>query len=319
MAFRCVIFGAAEAASGGPVGWVSDILTAAGLCGRRGEPSDGRVQFPRAFRMRTGSACEQDNAVIRIRYKDFSAGTHNITGLHGVARRGARGVTVYLVPGLNVRQRRAVLRRLRQEASRGFGPPLPLLALVLALCADRVRTTSGTAAALIRLHPAVTLLPGAFVAAVMTLFVLASAGRSVDFIPGPRGGGLALSQAGDVGQISRVQASPVQDRQLFAVDSPGPARGDHGRDRNDDDTYDRNLRHLRHLRHLRQLRQLRRRPAAWPREARPREAGPRRGREGNGQGAQQGEERSRQQRQWQRWQRHGGPAGGSRWAAVPRV
>jgi hypothetical protein len=166
--------------------------------------------------------------VIRIRYKEFSAGTHNITGLHGVARRGARGVTVYLVPGLNVRERRAVLRRLRQEASRGFGPPLPLLALVLALCADRVRTTSGTTAALIRLHPAVTLLPGAFVAAVMTLFVLASAGRPVDFIPGPQGGGLALSQAGGVGGavlIGRAQASPAQDRQLFVVDNLGPAQG----------------------------------------------------------------------------------------------
>ena len=166
--------------------------------------------------------------MIRIRYKDFSAGTHNITGLHGVARRGARGVTVYLVPGLNVRERRAVLRRLRQEASRGFGPPLPLLALVLAVCADRVRTTSGTAAALIRLHPAVTLLPGAFVAAVMTLFVVASASRSVDFIPGPQGGGLALSQAGGVGEaglIGRAQASPTEDMQLFTVDNRGPARG----------------------------------------------------------------------------------------------
>ena len=143
---------------------------------------------------------ERDNAVIRIRYRDFSAGTHNITGLHGVARRGARGVTVYLVPGLTVRERRAVLRRLRQEASRGFGPPLPLLAFVCALGADRVRTTAGTGAALVRLHPAVTLLPGVFVAAVMTLFVFASASRSVDFTPatGPvlQAGGLALSPVG---------------------------------------------------------------------------------------------------------------------------
>jgi len=168
---------------------------------------------------------EQDNVVIRIRYKDFSAGTHNLTGLHGVARRGARGVTVYLVPGLTAGERRAVLRRLRQEASRGFGAPLPLLPLAVALLADRVRTAGGTAAALIRLHPAVTLLPGAIIAAVMTIFVVASAGRPAELTPGRQGSGLALSRGGDLSPIGgRPQALPVQDRQLFAVDNRAPAR-----------------------------------------------------------------------------------------------
>jgi hypothetical protein len=174
----------------------------------------------------------QDNAVIRIRYKDFSAGTHGFTALHGVARWGARGVTVYLVPGLTVRERKAVLRRLRQEASRGFGPPLPLLAFVCALCADRVRTMVGTGVALIRLHPAVTLLPGAFVAAVMTLFVLASASKSVDFTqesgPVPQVGGLALSSADGTGQSGHPQA-PVWDRELSIVDdNSGSASGSDG-------------------------------------------------------------------------------------------
>ena len=138
--------------------------------------------------------------MIRIRYRDFSAGKHDVTGLHGVARRGPRGVTVYLLPGLTAGERRAVLRRLRQEAGRGFGAPLPRPALAFALCADRLRTTAGTGAAAIRLHPAVTLLPGAFVAAVMTLFVLASASGSVEFRPGtgpaPVIGGLAVSPGG---------------------------------------------------------------------------------------------------------------------------
>ena len=163
--------------------------------------------------------------MIRIRYKEFSAGTHSFSGLHGVARRGARGVTVYLVPGLTVQERKAVLRRLRQEGSRGFGPPLPPIALVFALCADRVRTTTGTGASLIRLHPAVTLLPSAFVAAVMTLFVFACAGRSVDFRTGPvpQVGGLALLPAGGGGQNGGgqnggAQASSVWDSQLFSVD-----------------------------------------------------------------------------------------------------
>ena len=166
--------------------------------------------------------------MIRIRYKDFSAGTHTTGGFHGVARHRAGGVTVYLVPGLTVGERRAVLRRLRWEASRGFGPPLPLLALVLALCADKVRTTAGTGAALIRLHPAVTLLPGVFIAAVMTLFVLAAAGRTVELTPGSQVSGLALSQ-GSVGQVGgRPQTSPVEDAQLFAVGNPGPAQGNDG-------------------------------------------------------------------------------------------
>jgi hypothetical protein len=166
--------------------------------------------------------------VIRIRYRDFSAGTHDVSGLHGFARRGARGVTVYLVPGLTVRERKAVLRRLRQEAGRGFGPPLPLLALAFALFSDRVRTTAGTGTSLIRLHPAVTLLPGAFLAAVMTLFVLASASRSVDFTPEtgqvPQVGGLALSPVID--QRGSEQAPPVWDGQLIAVDdNAGTAHG----------------------------------------------------------------------------------------------
>ena len=172
--------------------------------------------------------------MIRIRYEDFSAGTHNVSGLHGVARRGPRGVTVYLLPGLTAGERTAVLRRLRQEASRGFGPPLPRLGLALALSADRVRTAAGTATAVIRLHPAVTLLPGAFVAALVTLFVLAAASGSVDFTPGNgparMAGGLAVSPDSGAGQSGdRQQASPVSDRELFAVDSLGAAyRGDGG-------------------------------------------------------------------------------------------
>lgn len=196
-------------------------------------PGEGARRTGLSFRVLSacvrGRHARRDNVVIRIRYRDFSAGTHTITGLHGVAKHRAGKVTVYLVPGLTVRERRAVLRRLRQEASRGFGPPLPLLALALALCADKLRTAAGTGAAVIRLHPAVTVLPGAFIAAVMTLFVFASAGRSVEFTPGLPVNGLALSPGGDASQLGgRMQASPLQDRQLFAVVNLGPAQGDDG-------------------------------------------------------------------------------------------
>ena len=129
--------------------------------------------FPHVYR---GLPCvKRDCVVICIRYKDFSAGTHDVTGLHGRAERGPHGVTVYLVPGLTACQRRAVIRRLRQEASRYVGPALPLPQLAVALCLDRVRSAARIAGAIVRLHPAVTLLPGALVAALMALFVIASA------------------------------------------------------------------------------------------------------------------------------------------------
>jgi hypothetical protein len=115
-------------------------------------------------------------AVIRVRRRDFVSGSHNVAGFQGIAERLPRGVTIYLLPGLTGRQRRAVIRRLRQEASRGFGPELPLPQLVIALTLDRVRGALGLATAALRLHPGTTLLPAALVGAVLTLFVLASGG-----------------------------------------------------------------------------------------------------------------------------------------------
>ena len=115
-------------------------------------------------------------AVIRVRRRDFVSGSHNVAGFQGIAERLPRGVTIYLLPGLTGRQRRAVIRRLRQEASRGCGPELPLPQLVIALLLDRVRGALGLAAAALRLHPGTTLLPAAFVGVVLTLFVLASGG-----------------------------------------------------------------------------------------------------------------------------------------------
>jgi hypothetical protein len=123
-------------------------------------------------------------AVIRVRRRDFVSGSHNVTGFQGIAERLPRGVTIYLLPGLTARQRRAVIRRLRQEASRGCGPELPLPQLVIALLLDRVRGAFGLAGAALRLHPGTTLLPAAFVGVVLTLFVLASGG--VGAVPAPR-------------------------------------------------------------------------------------------------------------------------------------
>jgi len=108
--------------------------------------------------------------------------------LHGRTEGAARGAVIYLLPGLAGGQRRAVIRRLRQEASRGFGPPLPLPLLALALGLDRLRTAAGLAGAIVRLHPTVALLPSGLAAAVMTLFVVSAGGSGIS---GGLPGGLA--------------------------------------------------------------------------------------------------------------------------------
>jgi hypothetical protein len=151
-----------------------------------------------------------DCAVIRIRYEDFSAGTHDVAGLHGRTERCGRAVTVYLLPGLTGRQRSAVIRRLRQEASRRLGPPLPLPQLAIALGLDRVRTAARIVKAIVRLHPAVTLVPGAFVVAMMTLFVVASGDRP-GIAPGNRGG-LADAAAVSGGTARAASAGPGRPR-----------------------------------------------------------------------------------------------------------
>jgi hypothetical protein len=121
--------------------------------------------------------------VIRIRYKDFSSGTHHVTGFHGKAELSAHGVTVYLLPGMTRWQRKAVLRRLRMEASRGYGPALPLSQLAFALAVDRLRTAVRITAGAVRLHPSQTLLPTAAAALLMAFFMLASAGSRMQLAP----------------------------------------------------------------------------------------------------------------------------------------
>jgi hypothetical protein len=159
--------------------------------------------------------------VIRIRYKDFSAGAHDRAGLHGKAEGCARAATVYLLPGLTAWQRRAVIRRLRQEASRGFGPPLRQPQLAIAIGADRVRTAARIVTAIVRLHPAVTLLPSAFVAAMMTLFVIAS-GERPGITSGTRGGlAAAAAVSGSTARTESAERARAWVAQVAAVEGSG--------------------------------------------------------------------------------------------------
>jgi hypothetical protein len=89
--------------------------------------------------------------------------------MHGEAERGSRGIVVYLLPGLTSAQRKAALRRLRQEGSRGCGPRLPLRQLTVALVADRLRAGATHTTAAIRQHPAGTLLPAVLAGGLLTV------------------------------------------------------------------------------------------------------------------------------------------------------
>lgn len=113
--------------------------------------------------------------MIRIRYRELPAGSH------GKAESDARGTTIYLLPGLTGGQRKAALRRLRQESRRGCGPKLAAGQLAIAIAADRLRVGLRHTFAVVRLHPAGSLLPALFIGGLMTLFVLASA--SVGVVP----------------------------------------------------------------------------------------------------------------------------------------
>jgi hypothetical protein len=104
--------------------------------------------------------------MIRVRYKDLAP------GLHGKAEYRGRRTTIFLVPGLTSAQRKATLRRLRQEARRRCGPRLPVPQLVIALAADRVSVAFRNIAAVIRLHPAGSILPTTVIGCLMVLFVL---------------------------------------------------------------------------------------------------------------------------------------------------
>jgi hypothetical protein len=145
--------------------------------------------------------------MIRVRYKDLSP------GLHGKAVRSARCTTVYLLPGLTGGQRRAALRRLRQEASRGCGPELRGPDLAVALAADRFRVGMRNTAAVVRQHPAGSLLPTAFAAALMALFVLASVSARM----------VQMQQSAPAGGLVAPPAAPtIAARPVIAHAKPAP-------------------------------------------------------------------------------------------------
>lgn len=112
--------------------------------------------------------------------------------MHAEAVRGEDGVIVYLLPGLTPVQRKAALRRLRQEGSRGCGPELPAGQLAAALAADRLRAGVRHTAGAVRLHPVRTLVPTALAGVLVGGFAFGSLYTQVETASrGPVPGGAA--------------------------------------------------------------------------------------------------------------------------------
>jgi hypothetical protein len=132
--------------------------------------------------------------MIRVRYRDSNELS---PGLHAAAERHGRTTTVYLLSGLTKPQRRSALRRLRLSARMGYCPGLPAGRLALALFADRIRTGTGQAGAVLRLHPAGSTLP-----------VMVLSGGAIAFL---------LFSTVSIRVLPTTPASPE------AASSPGPA------------------------------------------------------------------------------------------------
>jgi hypothetical protein len=106
--------------------------------------------------------------MVKIRYAELPA------GLHVTAQADRRGTIVYLLPGLTPAQRRAALIRVRSSARMGHGPKLPVLAMAIAIAADRLRTTTRIGAAAMRGHPMVFLPPLVVLVSSAIVFTLMS-------------------------------------------------------------------------------------------------------------------------------------------------
>jgi hypothetical protein len=122
-------------------------------------------------------------AWIKIRYRGASELS---PGVHAVAERRGRIVTVYLLPGLTAARRKAALRRLRISGRMHYGPQLPSAQLAIALLADRMRTGITRAGAVFRTHPAGSTGPVMLVSGGAIAFLALSA-VSVHILREPRG------------------------------------------------------------------------------------------------------------------------------------
>jgi hypothetical protein len=125
--------------------------------------------------------------VIRIHYSSELQ-----PGLHARVERDGDTTLIYLLPWLTAEQRRAALRRLRQQGRMGISPRLPCGQLAIALLLDRVRTAFGQASAVVRVHPAASALPVVVVTVAIAAFlVLCTLSVHMVHLPPQSGSGVA--------------------------------------------------------------------------------------------------------------------------------
>jgi hypothetical protein len=162
--------------------------------------------------------------VIKIIYRDLSP------GLHASAEVVGRHTIISLLPGLTPDQRRAALRRIRHSGRMGHGPRVPAVPLALALGLDRIKATTRTGAAVVRLHPAGSTLPVVLLSAAAVIFVL-MATVSIHVLPGPKSsdqgpviGGVTPDPASSVPQGGSSAAPPLAHPGHSAGRSKAPDR-----------------------------------------------------------------------------------------------
>jgi hypothetical protein len=142
--------------------------------------------------------------VISIRYSSELQ-----PGLHGRVERHGRRTFVYLLPGLTPEQRRAALRRMRQQGRMGISPRLPVVQLAAALVADRVSTAFGQAGAIVRVHPAGSTLPVMVVSvAIASFLVLSALSVHIVHLPAQAAGGSAVVASAPAGRAGQPLPSP---------------------------------------------------------------------------------------------------------------
>jgi len=106
--------------------------------------------------------------MVKIRYSELPAGLHVSAESHG------RDTIIYLQPGLTADQRRAALVRVRSSARMGHGPSLTAVGMVMAVSADKLRTTLSNGAAAMRGHPLLLLPPLILLVSGAIVFILMS-------------------------------------------------------------------------------------------------------------------------------------------------
>jgi hypothetical protein len=159
--------------------------------------------------------------VIRIHYSSELQ-----PGLHARAERHGDTTRIYLLPWLTHEQRRAALRRLRQQGRMGISPRLPCGQLAIALLVDRVRTAFGQAGAIVRVHPAGSALPVVVATVAIAAFlVLCALSVHIVHLPPQSGGGVAAGNAASGRTPGWPLPSPSAQPTWSSVGQRSPAEG----------------------------------------------------------------------------------------------